>query len=287
MGEETKSANWPNRTVNWVKSHGGKISTPLVGVFTVLCGVYGDSLFSEGLWAFILLIVFLALTMLLQFRKPSYTDLLQELDEAKTKSESRGATVERALSMLLQRLAEQCQTSSIHDRISVYYHTDGRFVMIARYSRNPEFNRPGRGEYPKHQGVIGKAWSETHGVARQELPATEDAWVKAATKNHGFDDESIARGIKMKSREIGAIRIEGDRTSVGMMVIESVERGHVRPEILDEAKASRLFEAISEFVDVSAPDTPRAAAMTANQGSLPSPDPWKSTKPPSEHKGTD
>lgn len=42
------------------------------------------------------------------------------------------------------------------ERISVYKHEGDVFLMLGRYSKNPNYNKRGRGIYPENQGCIWK-----------------------------------------------------------------------------------------------------------------------------------
>lgn len=249
---------------------------------SVICALHGGELFSNvsGWASFIALVVCLVVALAFQIFQPSYASVVAELERTKLKSVRRGEAVERALSMLLQRLGEHCAVDTSNDRISVYYHTDEHFVMIARHSRNPEYDKPGRRKYELRQGVIGKGWEETYGTALVQLPAKLDNWIRSMTENHGFTRDQALK-MRMKSREIGAIRVEGSRNSVGMLVIESTDKDRVNQVTLEAAQESVIFDTICQFVDGYAPVTPRADQVMVEQMSDDETT-WKDAKHPSE-----
>lgn len=93
------------------------------------------------------------------------------------------------------------------ERISVYKHSGTAFLMLGRYSLNPNFAKRGRATYPANQGCIGEAWRSAHGSCiANHLPdparglqgyqqAQEQAW------NLPPD---VTRDLSMKPRVIAA-----------------------------------------------------------------------------------
>ena len=87
------------------------------------------------------------------------------------------------------------------ERISVYRHDGEAFVMLGRYSKNPEYNERGRVLYPDDAGVIGHAWHS--GVAADDnIPdyaTVPDEYLQYTRSNWGIAEET-ARNFTMKSR---------------------------------------------------------------------------------------
>lgn len=113
------------------------------------------------------------------------------------------------------------------DRMSVYGHDGSAFSMLSRYSRNPNFNRPGRSIYPDDQGCIGRAW--TNGSAFVgDLPDYEFDQEEYVTRLR--DDwnlsADVVEGLNMKSRSVAAFAIEDTSESpqrrFAVLVIESM-----------------------------------------------------------------
>jgi len=120
------------------------------------------------------------------------------------------------------------------ERISVYKFEEGAFVMLGRYSKNPEYCKRGRGQYPANEGIIAKAWQNGEAfVANLPDPCTEEERYLDEMKNTWGINKSTARNFKMKSRCYYGFAIENsEQQRIAVVIIESVNpEGLVKDEI--------------------------------------------------------
>lgn len=139
------------------------------------------------------------------------------------------------------------------ERISLYTHQSQKFVMISRYSKNPEYDKKGRGIQDENQGVIGRAWREGSAFVC-DLPASngsDDFEYLRITEMNWSIDRSVARKFSMKSRTLGAYSIENTQgIRAFVLVFESMDPLGFLPEDLDDLmRNSREMERISLLLD--------------------------------------
>lgn len=229
----------------------------------------------SGLFFFGSLLLGIA-AMLLQRWKPTYGMLKEDLEHVRRVNEQRGEAVEQTLQTLLQILATHCGADQQSDRVSAYYFYENEFVMIARYSRNPEFSVAGRIKYAIDSGVIGEAWRLVEGIQVRTFPPTRKAWLRRMGASGLASWE--AENLTMQSVMIAAMRIESGGRSVGMLVFESIEENSVGFSTLDRAKGSLMFQAIADFVEARSPLTPRAEVTGIGEPSSLFDHKWKRAK---------
>ena len=147
------------------------------------------------------------------------------------------------------------------DRISLYRYDSGNFVMIGRYSEQPEFKAPGRAIYPAAQGVIGQAWRSAAGRAFvNNLPDPEadlEAYKEQNARLFGFPME-VVDGLRMRSRTIGAYVLK-DWNGLGraaVLVFESLEPNRFADDELAEIAAGLHGEQLSLLLNVMKPQEP-------------------------------
>lgn len=236
----------------------------------VLWGAIAPDPFKQpGVW---LLGVGVALALLafaaeMIVQRPSYMKLSQLREDAERDALKKSEALERALKILLIRLGAYCKLTGHSDRFSVYYFHDGEFVMVARYAKNPTFAAKGRGRYPADQGAIAQAWSEPKGQALVSMPATKDAWRRAA-KKQGLTDEVIA-GLSMRSHGLAGYRLEAGDSSVGVLIAESESHNRITQTHLDLIAGSHIASAIAELVAAFAMMTPAGESIVAANNSKP------------------
>lgn len=111
------------------------------------------------------------------------------------------------------------------ERVSLYKHSEGRFIMLGRYSENAHFTSKGRGVYPADEGCIGRAWRSTDGydgIDGLPDPSDEAGYAQAQLEQCGMPGETVAK-LRMKPRSIAAFTImdeTGTRRSA-IIVFES------------------------------------------------------------------
>lgn len=248
-------------------------------VFSIVWGFHGQDIWTSGMWAFIVTVglALLAVAAQVLVQRPSYMTLAKERGELDELSRAQGDALERSMRVLLRKLSEHCTVSASTTRASAYCFHDDAFVMIARFSRNPELERPGRRRYPADQGAIGEAWKSASGAIAIDLPPTEAAWLRSLGRYNFSETES--RGLAMRCVEIGAVRFETQTGAVEVLVLESNEPGRIDYSTLEAVRASLIFAARAEAVGSFALMTPRGrSAATASTTRTPAPN-WQSTKP--------
>jgi hypothetical protein len=139
------------------------------------------------------------------------------------------------------------------ERISVYKHDGEAFVMLGRYSKNPDYDKRGRGLYPDDEGVIGHAWH--HGeAADDDLPdfvVVPDDYLEY-TRNHWGITEEITRNFTMKSRTYAAFALEHPvrLERVAVVVFESTKVGKLTVDTLRRALETTEGKRIYQFLDM-------------------------------------
>ena len=130
-----------------------------------------------------------------------------------------------------------------NERISLYKHEGKAFVMLGRYSLNPEHRKKGRGIYPDTQGCIANAWRQGK-VFVDNLPDVEEKYCQVVQRDWNMPPD-VTRGLTMRSRTIAAFSIsdfQNDRIAV--IIFESVRdkafREHKLQEIMSNGEEKRI-----------------------------------------------
>jgi hypothetical protein len=137
------------------------------------------------------------------------------------------------------------------ERISVYRHEEEGFVIVGRYSANPEFSKkPGR-VYPHHEGVIGKAWQEGYAEV-DDLPDPEsepEEYFRCQQEDWGIERALVER-FTMKSRNYVAFALKDPVFSepIAVIVFESTEVGRLSLEELAWALTTTEGQRIVQFL---------------------------------------
>lgn len=141
-------------------------------------------------------------------KKKSITLLEKEIEEKSSRVQELEATIEKStgenyrlfeysLSLLFKdfTLDDKC-------RISVYKKKGDRFVIMGRYSTNPELSKINRKHYTLNEGFIGKAYTEEVCFV-DDLPEYSDGsrqkYYDAVTKKCNISKD-VLKTISMKSR---------------------------------------------------------------------------------------
>ncbi|WP_437561131.1 hypothetical protein [Sorangium sp. So ce542] len=143
---------------------------------------------------------------------------------------------------------------SENERVSVYRKVNNTFLLLARYSRNPTYDDPGRAVYPINQGVIWAAWSAGTASVR-DLPNPEkdlSTYVSAHTTRWQIPEEVVS-GFKMKSRCYTAFGINDtrDMNRIAVIVFESTSSAGLKSETivrqLESGEARRIASMLEEL----------------------------------------
>ncbi|MDH2372894.1 hypothetical protein QD228_03455 [Cobetia sp. 3AK] len=107
------------------------------------------------------------------------------------------------------------------ERITIYYENLGGFSLLARYSKNPEFNKQHRQKFAINQGVISKAWRHDECI-ELECPTSDDIvrYRKHLRERYGYDNDKID-SLTMKSCRYFAKAIVDADVHKGVIVFES------------------------------------------------------------------
>lgn len=244
----------------------------------IVWGTYGDRVWTSGLTFFVVGVVLTGAALLAELivQRPSYMKLSQMREDADRKADAKSVALERAIRIMLIRLAKHLGLEGHSDRLSVYFFHEDRFFMVSRHAKNPSYEKRGRESYPSSEGAIGAAWSAEQGQAIVNMPAANEAWRKAARKQ-GLSDEAI-NGMSMKSLGLAGYRLETGDTSVGVLVVESTVAHRVVQEHLDKICDSHIVAAVTELVAAFAMMTPAGESLAAAKTSKP-PRKWQLVSP--------
>lgn len=115
------------------------------------------------------------------------------------------------------------------ERITLYRFDDTHFVPTGRYSKNKEYKKSGRTQYPKSEGFIGLAWA-TGEYEVNSLPESSRRKYYQAIRTHCNIDESTLRDMKMKSRAYYCVNLDDEHGDpVAVIVFESTHPNLPRP----------------------------------------------------------
>jgi hypothetical protein len=145
------------------------------------------------------------------------------------KSMPEDGIAEHYFNMLKKSLRALMEEINIHEhheyRISLYVHDKDHFMLLSRYSDNPEFSKVGRSIYPDSQGILGLAWQKGEYCADSfpDPSVEENLWIEMQKKRGGIKDENIPKHFKMKSREYFAcaLREPQEKNKIAVLVLES------------------------------------------------------------------
>ena len=129
-----------------------------------------------------------------------------------------------------------------NERISVYKHDGKAFVMLGRYSKDPEYIKRGRSVYPDNEGCIATAWRDGEAfVNGLPDPSSDLNGYVDALKDQWDVNKTTARNFKMKSRSYGAYAVE-DLSGIRRIAVVVIESCCV--DVLDD---DRLKELLSSY----------------------------------------
>lgn len=132
--------------------------------------------------------------------------------------------------------SEFFDASGGNGRVSVYKHTKGMFMLLGRYSKNPEYNIRGRETYTDSEGFINIGWQE--GVFEiYDIPT----WVGNGREYKSFIrkfcdiTENSLKQIKMKSCSFYIRRMENEdaRNPIGIIVFEQIQGSKINTEQIE------------------------------------------------------
>jgi len=109
------------------------------------------------------------------------------------------------------------------ERISLYLHTDGGFILCGRFALNHEWRAMHREAIADSEGCLGKAW-HNGGSYFRELPIDKYGY-KEVLKNELGIAKKITEGFKMPSRAYYSVALTHGYKRIGAVVFESTQHG--------------------------------------------------------------
>lgn len=169
-------------------------------------------------------------------------------DEAKLLAEHSAQALRDAVRPLAFNLNEYLGLVASHQRLSVYCHFDGEFRLLARVAKNPLLQTPGRKVYPESQGVIGSVWRDGNAFERIGRQEEWNDWAK----RFDFSQEE-ANGLRMKSKVIAAVRLDHQRESVGIVLVESENPRGITAAQFEDLERSYITRSLAEILSIAGP----------------------------------
>ncbi len=184
--------------------------------------------------------------------------LERENAELSGRAGSQSASLEGYVTYLIALMFNNRLGYKSTERISVMEYSNGGFVLVARFSANPDYCNIARKKYPPDFGVAGAALASEEGEAHElKLPDPEkdlDAYLAQQAEKWNVP-KSEGRKLKMFSREYAAFTVTNRANSQvsGVIVFESTRSGVLKLDELRKAAKSAEGQDIGNllgFVDV-------------------------------------
>ena len=149
-------------------------------------------------------------------------DLQRTIDSVEDALEQTDQDLQQLLESEIRRLGDEIAGTGETERISIYRHSTGgdSFSLAGRYSRNPEYCKDGRDEYPLGNDIISNAWKNRE-ASPNMLPDPARNWKKYLKMLEKQNmDESTVKSLTMRSRCLYAKAIgDGDRLRKRLAVV--------------------------------------------------------------------
>lgn len=196
-------------------------TTTIIAVVSILLGIdFNKDWVAPALW--VILIIVIAISFVIEckvFKKSrKISKLEKDIEKQSSKVQLLEATIEKiecvnydlfqyVLISLYNKLGFDGQ-----DRISIYKKEKDRFVIMSRYSINPQYSSINRSHYPISDGFIGLALQNGDGeYFINNLPeyktGNKERYYSAILENCQMDKE-VLRNLKMRSRSFYCLAIK-------------------------------------------------------------------------------
>jgi hypothetical protein len=178
---------------------------------------------------------------------------LGEQDEEIANLKSKFALYQDLLRRTLDATAGKKLGLGPEDRVSVYKHEGDAFQLLARCSRNPNFEgSKGRALYPANQGCISKAWANGEADLHNLPDPVAKSWAYEAEQQKCGIPLDVARGFRMKSRSYAAFTIRrlSNRKPRAVIVFESIDPTRMTVQTCKPVLQSQLGELLEHFFEV-------------------------------------
>lgn len=219
--------------------------------------IFWGKIHSQTLGLLLLIAVFIAsiwIGMRIIDKRKSLSIIEQKKDELGKKVQQLENDIDNLLAqqsdffkVLLSNLFYKLEFNA-HERISIYKHEKDKFIILGRYSSNPELRKIRRKIYDEGEGFINKAWiSETGELEIPELPDYENdkkAYYKNICEVHPISKEVFA-DIRMKSRcyYLKAVTSHNNIDRIAVIVFESSA-----PNRFDVQKINDILDAEERMI---------------------------------------
>jgi hypothetical protein len=183
-----------------------------------------------------------------QKRAPRLHQLEKQVSDLETFVREAKLNYENILHRDLAILANELKFTT-NERISVYKHEGKAFVMLGRYSANPEFQKKGRKIYADNEGCIGQAYATGSFFKVFSDPGKE--WAEYLKEHIALGlKKKIIQKLTMKSRSYFVKALDDGKFGkrLAVVVFESTQLGILQPTELerkmDENEGYRISEAL-------------------------------------------
>lgn len=212
----------------WYTSKMTMILKPLLYLITVIIATYKN----DFPWLIIIGIICIFVDFLLntfetnKFKETidSQQEKIQNLGEIEQEIEIYGQVFENHLKSFLIFLSTELKLDR-SERISVYYRDEKNedFIIVSRYSSNPNYASIGRKSYKKERGYISKCWEGDSNDFIRILPEYGTDEYLSEQDKVGYTRTEI-NNLSMKSRLFYVLNIsKSSHPSIGVIVIESTK----------------------------------------------------------------
>jgi hypothetical protein len=245
--------SWLQRAALWIEDYGAhafnSLASIVFGILGVLVTLPKDKLGIDlSVNWFYGSVAFIVIANILIWRNLDLvTKLKAKVDKYDTMTKITFDFVQDVLADLANSILKFTNT----ERISVYNNDGTNFVMIGRYSQNPEFCKKGRVIYPSDEGIIAEAWKNGEAfVNNLPDPANDLENYLNKFKDKYHIDKKYARRFNMKSRSYYGYAINDIRgkTRIAVIVFESTLPDRLNQSLIKEKLLSGEEKKISDLL---------------------------------------
>lgn len=250
---------------SWEKSVGtfnalGAVGSLFTGYWVSLPTPWDFWKISISVASFVISMIFLILAPYVSYKLQNtfsfYDEKISDLNDVIANYEgARAADIDNMRPIFREmgiRFLRENDLYNDHIRISLYQHEKRErcFTLLERVSKNPVLSEKGRPSYPDDQGFISEVWKKgnSHVVISQ---ANEEAWVKRQLRDYNVPLK-VGEKIKMKSRTLVGISLKDiSHKSVGLIIIESLNRHAIPAEVLDQLEQHEVYKQLCFMLSVT------------------------------------
>lgn len=244
METSEQNKSWLIKSGYFLNDYWPEILTPVIGLLSVLSGFLFEIQKNQFGWIFAGLVVPLQIVLSVYVIKRQKSS--SKLEEEVGDKSNRIQKLERDLFEIMSQfeslrhteirvLSERLNFTEKH-RISIYKKEGDVFVMLERYSKNPELNKKGRGIYPSNEGFISKGYTEgTFFINNLPDPEKEhESYFQKITTECTIEKETLAKlRMKSKSYYVKALEDEYGDNRIAVIVFESINKNDLSKSDID------------------------------------------------------